>query len=95
MGNYRVVTAAAEKEREKTGVLQGGTEIIISEITKQYVTKIAIQSSSVDRATIVRKNSNIHIQILTSYAPNNEHTEEDRMHHWGEVKEITKKTCKR
>ena len=35
------------------------------------------------------------IQILTTYAPHNGKTEEDRMQHWGEVKEILNKTCKR
>ena len=62
---------------------------------QKYITKIARQSGRGPRLAIYRENSNVHIQIITTYAPHNGHTEEGRQKHWGEVKEIANKTCKR
>ena len=72
--NYRAIAAAAAK-KEKTGGIQGGTEITIDESMQKYITKITCRRSRVLRVTLRRKNSNMPIQILTTYAPNNGHAE--------------------
>ena len=91
---YRITTAAATK-REEVGVVQGGTEIMIHGSTQKYITHITRQIIRVREVTLDHQNSNMPIQIITSYAPHNGHTEEDRRQHWREVKEILNKTCKR
>ena len=95
LDNYRITAETAASKREETGVVQGGTEIMIHESIQQYITQIARQSSRVLRVTLGRENSKRPIQILTTYAPHNGRAEEDRNQHWGEVKEILNKTCKR
>ena len=94
LGNYRITNAASAKQ-EETGVVQGGAEIMINESTKQYITQITRQSSRILKVTIDNQHSNMHIQIISTYAPKNGHAEEDRRQHWGEVREIPNKTCKR
>ena len=95
MGNYIIITAEAAK-RDRTGVLRGGTPIMIHGSMQQYITQIARKRRRrVRRVTLGRQNSNMNIRILTTYAPHNGHTEEDAKHQWGEVREIAHKTFKR
>ena len=93
LDNYRGIDAAAKKV--KTDVIQGGTAIMIHGIAHQYITQATRHISRVLRVALGRKNSNMPIQILTTYAPHNGHTEEDRKQHWKEVKEILNEKCKR
>ena len=60
-----------------------------------YITRITRKRSRVPKVTLGGRNSNMPIQIITTYAPNNGRTEEYRIQHWGEVKEILNMTCKR
>ena len=92
--NYRATTAAAAK-RAETGAVQGGTEVTKRARMQKYITQIARKGSRVARVTMGRKNSRMPIQLLTTYAPRNGHTEADRRQHWEDVKEILNKTCKR
>ena len=62
---------------------------------QQYITQITRQSSRVLKVTLGRRNSWMPIQILPTYAPHNGHAEADRRQHWGKVKELLNKTCKR
>ena len=62
---------------------------------RKYITQIARQSSSARRVTLGRENSEMPIQLLITYAPNNGHTGEHRLQKCGEVKEIMNKECKR
>ena len=51
LGNYRIVTSAAEKSKE-TGTVPGGTAIIIRESLQQNITQIRRQSSRSLRVTL-------------------------------------------
>ena len=91
--NYRVIAPSATKRKE-TGVVQGGTSVMIHESAHQYIAQIARKRRGVTRSTMGQKNSRMPIQILTTYAPQNGHTGEDRRQHCGDVREILDETCK-
>ena len=65
---------------------------MIHERMQKYVAQMTRISIRVVRVTLGRKNSKIHIQIISAYAPHNGHTEEGRRHHWMGVREILSKT---
>ena len=94
LDNYRIITASSAK-REETGVVQGGTEIMLHGRTQQYITQITRKSSRVLRVTLDRRESKMPIHILATYAPQNGQAEAGRRHHWEAVKEILNKTCER
>ena len=56
MGNYRVITSAADKSKE-TGIATGRTEIMIHEIIQQNITQITRQSRRSIRVTPDRAKS--------------------------------------
>ena len=85
--NYRIVEESATK-REETGVVQGGTSIMIHGRTQQYITTITRKRRRVLKVTICHQKSNAPIQRITTYAPHNGHPEEDRRHHWGRLKRL-------
>ena len=94
LDNYMINTASATKSAE-TGLVQGGTEIMINASAHQYITQIARQRSRVLRVTLDRYKSEMPIHILSTYAPHNGRAEAERRQHWGEVNEILNRTCKR
>ena len=63
--------------------------------TQQYITQITRQSTKVRRVTMGRGNANMPARVLITCDPHNGHKEEDRKHHWGEVKEILNKKYRR
>ena len=93
LDKYRFSTSSAS-ERKTTGVVQGGTAVMIREIKHRCVAQISRRSSRVLRETIDRKNSKMPIQTLSTDQPRIVH-KEDRLHHWKDVNEITNKTCNR
>ena len=61
---------------------------------QHYIARIARRWVRFLRATLERKNSKTPIHILSTYAPQSGHTEEERTHHWEDVEEIPNKTRK-
>ena len=94
MRNYRVITAAADKN-EVTGTGIGGTAKMLRESLQQNTTQITRQSSRSLRVTLGHAKSKMTIHIISTYAPHNGHTEETKRHHWQDAGELLNKTCKR
>lgn len=57
MGNYRIMTSAAEKHKA-TGITTGGTAIIIHESLQKNITQIKRQSGRALRATLGHSKEN-------------------------------------
>ena len=76
MGNYRGITAAAENN--ETGIVDGGTSIMIHGSLQQNIAKIMGKSRRVIRVTLDRAKSKMPIHIISTYAARNGHTEETK-----------------
>ena len=74
--NYRAITAASENK--ETGIATGGEAIMIHESLRQNITQIMRQSSRALRVTLDRAKSKMPINIISTYAPHNGHTEETK-----------------
>ena len=91
--NYRIITSAAEKNKE-TGVITGGTAIMIHESIQQNVIQIKRQSSRSLRVTLEQAKATMPIQVISTYAPQSGHKEETRQQHWNDANELLNKTSK-
>ena len=76
MEKYRIITAAADK-RETTGIVRGGTSIMIHESNQRHIARITRQSSRVLRVTMDHAESKMPIRIISTFAPKMV-TEEER-----------------
>ena len=94
LGNYRIITSAAEKHKE-TGTVTGGTAIMIHESLQQKVTQIKRQSIRSLRVTLDHAKAKMPIHVISTYAPHIRHAEETSRKHRGDVQEILNKTCNR
>ena len=94
MGNYLIITAEAAK-KATAGIVQGGVAIMIHGSMAPYITQAARQSGRAIRVTMDRENPNTPTHIMSTYAPHNGHTAEDKGKHWGDVKGLIDKTFKR
>ena len=96
VGNYRSITSSSAQREQTWGTARRiiNYDTWIHGSMQQYITQIARQSSRALRVTLDRTNSNMHIQILTTYAPHNGHTE-DRKQSWEAAQAIMNKICKR
>ena len=99
LGNYRIVTASSDKSAT-TGVVSGGTSIIIQESTQHHITQIKRQSIRVLRSTMGRAKSKMPIRIISTYAPHNGYAEEEERERERDdtgrkQKAIMNKTCAR
>ena len=91
MGNYSIITSAAEKNKE-TGVITGGTAVMIHESIQQNVIQIKRQSRRALRVTLDQAKATMPIQVISTYAPHSGHKEEIRQQHWNDVNELLNKT---
>merc|ERR1712112_100296 len=91
--NYRIITSAAEENKE-TNIVTGGTAVMIHESIQQNIIKIKRQSSRVIRVTLDQDKAIIPIHVISTYAPHSGHNEETRQQHWQDVKELLNKTSK-
>ena len=94
VANYRVITEAEDKNKE-TGIVNGGTSIMVRESIRQKITHLARRRSRVLRVTLDRTKSKMPIRIISTYAPRNGHTAEAERKHGGDVKELLSTTCER
>ena len=67
---------------------------MIHESLQQHITQIARQSSRALRVTLDPAKSKMPIRIISTYAPHNGHTEEEKTK-LGDVSEQLNKTCRR
>ena len=72
--NYRIITASPDMG-ETTGIVTGGAAIMIRGSIQRRIAKITRQSSRAPRVTPDRAESKMPIRIISTYAPNNGHTE--------------------
>ena len=93
MDNYRIITAS--DKNEETGIVTGGTAIVVHESLQQHITQITRQSGRSIRVTLGHAKSKMPIRIISTYAPHIRHTEEEKRQQWEDVKELLYKTCGR
>merc|ERR1712112_289535 len=87
MGNYRIITSAAERNNE-TGLVTGGTAVPIHESIQQNIIQIKRQSSRAIRVTLGQEKSTMPIHVISTYAPHSGHKEETRQQHWQDVNDL-------
>ena len=68
---------------------------MIRESLRHHITQITSQRSRVLRVTLGHAKSKMPIHIISTYAPHNGHTEEERRQHWEDAKELFNKTRRR
>ena len=90
----RIITEAADKN-EATGVVGGWTSIMIRASAHHHIAQITRHIIRVLRVTLDQDKSKMPLHVISTYAPHNGHTEEERQRRWGDVKIIRNKTCKR
>ena len=93
MDNYRIITYAAEKNKD-TNVETGGTAVMIRESIQQNIIQIKRQSSRALRVTLCQEKATMPTHAISTYAPHSGHNEETRQQHWKDVQELLSRTSK-